>query len=481
MLDGTDKLYALDAEQAVLGALLYQNNLSERLREIVGEDDFYEPVYGRIWRSALALIDRGEHADAISLGRLADADAGLSALGGKRHLVDLMAAAASPTSASDYARYIAELSERRGLVAIAQRLAFSAADTTEPLGLVRDWLDESLTPRVTPGSGARVISMQTAVADAMERIKGAVESGYPEGTVLTGVATLDEALGGMRRKHFALIASFYGIGKSLVANLMAIGAATGAGGQEPVRVLYVGTEMDGAENAIRMAAADINAAYSDIETANLGDEQLKALTESFRRLSALPITFREGGGLTPTDLRRLIRSEARLAHDLALGLVIVDPVSFLEIPGVYDETQWGNEVAKELKAIASETNLPLAAFHHIKKLDERKDHRPMPGDVRGSGRWLDCANEVVLLHRDAYWAAREPEPETDDADPAKEELKLAKHRKWKKRCDALEMEVLVAKRRGGPTGWRTIGCNVRTGRFWDLGEQPRLQLVGDAA
>lgn len=471
MLSSDSALFNLDAEQAVLGALLYENALLARLEDHIDAACFYEPVHARIWRWSAALIEAGEIADAVSLRGYGESDEGLKALGGAGYLVDLMSAGTSPAAAIAYAVIVRELSEKRSLMRIAAGLHTLARDpTTKPVE-ARDWIDDQLGGERTADrrSGGRVVSCETAVREAMDAYKGAIETGYPEGTVLTGVETFDAALGGMQSSHLALIAAGRGMGKSLLANLMAKGAALGAGGMEPARVLYVGCEMEGAENVFRLAAADINAAYKDISEANLSDSQFADLKKSFREIAALPITWREGG-LTLPELRRLVRAEQRRAG-LRLGLVIIDPVGFIRIPGITDETTWGNELAIDLKDLATSTALPIAAFHHLKKVDNRRDLRPTEGDVRGSGRWLDYCNEAVLLHRDAYYAAREPEPTPDysKTDPAERARDHEEARaRWAKRAGALEMDFLIAKRRGGPTEWCKMGCNVRTGRFWDL-------------
>lgn len=453
----TSPPHSIDAEQAVLGAALYQNTLFDRLADVLDADAFYEPTHGRLWTAMETALSHGRVADPITLKGFAESDAGMQELGGKLYLSELMAGAASYQAALDYARFVAECAQKRRVIDLCASARDRAFDGNAPASEAMEVLEAGLTVTVT-GARPTIRPFAEAIAETIERSLAAQDRGYAPGAMLSGLATLDRMTGGVQRGHSALIAARHSIGKSALALAWSYGASIGdeRTGREPMRGLYWTPEMRDYEHASRLMSSLSAKNYQDIDEGRLESYEMERVGEAAVSLRDLPIRFEEASSLSLAGLRALIRREKRRHDRLPLGYVVVDPVGYLKAEG-RDEVEKNNRKAEAIKEMAGEFDLPILATHHLRKWAGHGDPRPSDQDIRDSGRWNDFMHLVLLAHRDSYYAEIEEAPK----DPLKREA-------WQDRCNAKIMTIIQTKKRGGRRGAIDLGCNIAINKFWDL-------------
>lgn len=443
----------VEAEQALLGAALSYNTVAERARDLVAPADFSMAVHERIWSAALEAIDRGEPANPVMLrSRFAD-DEALKGVGGGQYLARLAGAAITVINVEHYARLIHELAEARRLHDAGldmQEGAFRIA-RGEPASQVVAEAERSLLSH--DKHSRRWQPIGEALQEAMRRVEAAHKSGGVVG-ITTGLASLDEAVGGWGDDDLVLIAGRPGMGKTGVMLHCAQAAAKAGHG-----VAIGSLEMANHQLAARLIAEWCGLEYADLRRGRVDAADFARMAAVANQIAKLPIWIQDMPAPTISELRSQCR-RACLRHPV--DLVMVDYLQ-LALP----DRRSGNkvadvtEVSNGLKALAKELHKPVVALAQLSRgVEGREDKRPMLADLRESGALEQDADTVIFLYREHYYLSRK----RSEAPEHIEAVRRTKHL----------IEFIVGKNRHGGEASVTAWCDMATNRFRELaaGEEP---------
>lgn len=432
----------VEAEAALLGALMVGNKLIDPVAERLSAEHFFEGLHGRVFSCIVSLAAQGKAATPVTLRPYFEADEEMRELGGPAYLAQLTGSSASIIGVYDFADQIRDLAERRRFVAGLQAAIYAAGD-----------FDVSLED-LSAQADAAISDIRDGAEDAGEysgaEALGLVISGFDEkvtGARCGVIPSVDSLLGPMRPTHLVIGAGRPGMGKTATALSYALGAAERGHG-----VLFVSLEMDAEQLGERMAA-DLclgqRIPYEAIRDRTLTPAQRMDVCRAQERLKALPLQILDKQGLTISRLRTLVRRWARRfeARGHKLELVIVDYLQLLRADSKrMDRYEAVSEISRSLKEIAKEQRLAVFALAQLsRKVEERADRRPMLSDLRESGQIEQDADAVLFFLRQEYYLqSAEPDPGS------------AEHAKWQAALDKCQgrIEFICAKRRNGQAGSR---------------------------
>jgi replicative DNA helicase len=471
----------IDAEQAVLGAVLFDNETYHRVSDFLRSEHFYEPVHGRIYAAAAAHLLKGDIADAITLAPLAEADAGLKALGGKSYLVELMAGAASTAAAGDYARFVYDLALRRELIRVGGEIETDAKrERTTPARDLIETAERRLFDLAETGSAKRgFVPFTDALAESIEMAAAAyARDGHLSG-LATGLADLDDKLGGMHRSDLIIIAGRPSMGKTALATNIAFNVARRhrqeldeAGERKTVDggvVAFFSLEMSSEQLATRLLAEYSGVASHRIRRGDIDERDFDMIRDAAREIANAPLHIDDTGGLSIAQLAARAR---RLKRTVGLDLLVVDYLQLITTSGskkTDNRVQEVTEITIGLKALAKELNVPIVALSQLsRQVENREDKRPQLSDLRESGSIEQDADVVMFVYREAYYLGRqEPKSKegTDEYAAWQEQMQLA-HGK---------AEIIIGKQRHGPIGAVEVAFEEQLTKFSNLARPERYQ------
>ena len=473
----------VEAEAALLGALMIDNRIAEDVQLKLRSEHFFERVHGRVYDAILKLLDRNMVANPVTLKPLLEADEALKELGGPAYLAQLTGNGAALIGARDFATQIYDLALLRELVGVGRDLVEKALDTSEdvdPLGQIE--AAEVALYRVSEGEGegGSVKSFLQASTMAVQVAERAFSSGGHLSGITTGLTGLNEKIGGLHNSDLMILAGRPGMGKTSLATNIAYNAA----------IRYVRDKEDGIDDAKNMGApvaffslemsADQLATRILAEQSGISGEALRMgkisradfqnLSRAARELQNLPLYIDDTPGLTIAALRTRAR---RLKRRHNIGFIVVDYLQLLQgsSRGGDNRVQEISEISRGLKTLAKELNVPVLALSQLSRaVEQREDKKPQLSDLRESGSIEQDADMVLFVFREDYYvAAREPRRPMD-GDDAKI---FDDHAKW-----AMEMErvfglaeLIVAKQRHGATGKVKLRFDAKITKFSDHVEE----------
>lgn len=460
-LPGAEPLppHALDSEQALLGAILHNNEALDLVRQHVEAVDFFEDVHRHIFEVMCARRDAGEPIDRRLMRTvLGNADLGGVTVGA--YLARLYAEATTVSGAPGYARLIAQAAQMRRVLTTAQDAveAMLAGSVHAPADYASHMI-ESLDEVASAGLAehARRVTLGQGVTGVLARIEQVRQGLVPRG-VPYGVPGLDRVTLGMRPGQFIVLAGRPGMGKTTVALHIALIAARRSGA-----VGFFSLEMDATELSERMLAAlayDPRAretiTYRAIaEARGLSPDALWRLQEAEKACAAIPLWIDPQPGLSLAQIASRARQMQLKAERQGrpLAAIVVDHIGLIRPSKRYsgNRVQEMTEISSGLKGLAKELGIPVLGLSQLnREVEKRQDKRPQLADLRESGSIEQDADVVLGLYREAYYLehkADRSEAETD---------RLA-------RCQNL-LEIEILKQRSGPTirieCFADIACNV---------------------
>ncbi len=451
--DAPPSLHNLDAEQAVLGALLVDNSLIERVIDALAPDRFFDPVHGQIWGWLVDRYSVGALADGITLRDSFANNEGLKAIGGAGYIAELVDAQGAPAAIAEYARMISDMALRRDLAAAGEAIRAEAlkADGLDAGSGVLEAAQARLMG-LEPGHQHRAVSAGEAIRTALEEALTASRSGVAPG-LSTGLVDLDLQMGRLRAGGVTVIAGRPGMGKSAVG--LSIAKAVALAGQG---VFYLTPEMDAAEHGFRLAAdlahqAGEPIAYQRLQQGQASEAQVQAVRKYANLVSDLPILFDDRGDLPFNAIAGRIRSGRRAIKQRfgrELALVIIDHIGLIQPPnlkgGGRNKVEELSFVTGALKRLARVMDIHIIEVCQLNRaVESREDKRPTLADLRDSGSIEQDANNVLLIYRDEYYA----EAALERVKAAGGDLQDAKVRREAAR-DRIEIDC--AKVRGGRRG-----------------------------
>ena len=462
----------LDAEQAFLGALLYDNELFHRVADWLKPEHFYDPVHGRIFDTASDLIGRGSLADAVVLKTQFDKDDGLREIGGTTYLAVLMEGAVSGNAAIEYAKIIYELALRRELIRIGNDLANAAGQDAEiqARALIQD-IEQQLYNLAEEGSASRgFVSFKQALAESVESASAAYERDGGLAGISSGLNELDRKLGGLHPSDLIILAGRPSMGKTSLATNIAFNIAKAYqyeeqpdGTKKTVRGGVVGfysLEMSAEQLATRLIADHTSIPGYMIRQGTIDAAQYEEIRDGVLEIQALPLFIDDTGGLPISALAARAR---RLKRTHGLDIIIVDYLQLITSSRARagaSRVEEVSEVTQNLKALANELNVPIIALSQLsRQVENREDKKPQLSDLRESGSIEQDADVVLFVYREAYYKERE-KPREDTPE----------YLAWEEEFRRIEKvaEVVIGKQRHGPIGSAKLAFDGMLTKFTDL-------------
>ncbi|WP_332810949.1 replicative DNA helicase [Sphingomonas sp.] len=477
----------VEAEAALLGALMIDNRLAEDIQLKLRPDHFFEPLHGRIYEQILKLIDRNMIANPVTLRPLFEADEEMKELGGPAYLAQLTGSGAAIIGARDFAGQIYDLALLRALVGVGREMVESALDTSaevDPKGQIEG--AEAALYRVAEEGGGEgsVKSFAQATRLAVQMAEKALNAGGGLSGVTTGLESVNAKTGGLHHSDLLILAGRPGMGKTALATNIAFNAAQRfvrdqEDGIAPEKsagaaVAFFSLEMSADQLATRVLAEQSGISSENLRMGKISQQDFRNLARAAAELESLPLYIDDTPGLTIASLRTRAR---RLKRQRGIGMIVVDYLQLLQGTGRNgndNRVQEISEISRGLKTLAKELQVPVLALSQLSRaVEQREDKRPQLSDLRESGSIEQDADIVLFVYREEYYvASREPKRpiEGDDAKT------FEAHDQWARDMERVYglSELIVAKQRHGATGKVKLRFEAKITRFSDFIEDTYL-------
>ena len=476
--DGPDDTFRsppgnLEAEQALLGAILVNNEACDRVSSFLLPDHFSEAIHARIYEAASTLIRIGKLASPITLKTYFESDATMKEIGGPAYLARLAASATTIINAEEYGRMIYELAQRRKLIGIGTDIVNEAFDTAvdESSKDLIERAEQTLYGLAETGKyGQGFHPFARALTDAIDMAAGAYQRDGGLSGISAGLKDLDEKMGGLQASDLIILAGRPAMGKTALATNIAYNVAKAYKAEHQTDgtvkvtdggvVAFFSLEMSSEQLATRVIAEQSGISSERIRRGKITENEFHRIVEVSQELQSLPLYIDATGGLTIAQLAARAR---RLKRQRGLGLVVVD---YLQLLGgsarkaAEGRVQEVSEITVGLKALAKELAVPIVALSQLsRQVENRDDKRPQLADLRESGSIEQDADVVLFIYREEYYLARkEPRPNTTE------------HQTWQDEMDRVNgvAEVIIGKQRHGPTGIVELQFDASLTKFQNL-------------
>ncbi len=470
----------IEAEAALLGALMIDNRLAEDIQLKLRPDHFFEPLHGRIYEAILKLVDRNMIASPVTLRPMFEADEEMKEVGGPAYLAQLTGSGAAIIGARDFAEQVYELALLRALVGVGRDMVEQALDTSQdvdPKGQI-ETAEQALYRVAEEGSGdGGVKSFAEATRLAVQMAEKALNTGGGLSGITTGFDTINAKTGGLHHSDLVILAGRPGMGKTALATNIAFNAArrmvqdledeippeksAGAG------VAFFSLEMSADQLATRILAEQSGIPSESLRMGKISQQDFRNLARAAADLEGLPLYIDDTAGLTIAALRTRAR---RLKRQRGVGLIVVDYLQLLQGTGRNSNDNRVNEISeisRGLKTLAKELSIPVLALSQLSRaVEQREDKRPQLSDLRESGSIEQDADIVFFVYREEYYvASREPKRpvEGDDAKV------WDSHAEWMRDMERVSglSELIIGKQRHGATGKVKLKFESKVTRFSD--------------
>ncbi len=434
--------HSIEAEQSVLGGLLLEGTAWDLVSDRLVDEDFYRQDHRLIYQAIRRVYDQGRPCDLITVAECLEQSEELDRAGGMAYLGLLAGGVASAVNIAAYADIVRERAIARHLISVGSNIADSGF---HPQGRpVAELLDaaESQVFEIAE-RGARARSGFSAIKDLLPTVVERLDALYRSGVAMTGVSTgftdLDRMTSGMHPAEMIIVAGRPSMGKTSFAMNMVESVAIRA--RQPVAVFSM--EMPAEQLALRMISSLGRVDAHRVRTGQLHDDDWPRVTSAVTLLGESNIFIDDTPSLSPMDLRARAR---RLKRQHGLGLIVVDYLQLMQVPGAKDNRVLEiSEISRSLKALAKELSVPVIALSQLNRsLETRPNKRPVMSDLRESGAIEQDADVILFIYRDEVY-------NEDSADKGK-------------------AEIIIAKQRNGPIGHLFLAFLGAYTRFEDLAQ-----------
>ncbi len=467
----------IEAEQALLGAILVNNDAFDRVSDFLRVEHFSEELHRRIFEVVSQLIRAGKIATPVVLkSYVGDHDLG-GGMTTSKYLARLAAEATTIINAADYGRTIHDLALRRDLIVIGEDIVNTAYDSpadAEPRSQIEE-AERKLYAIAESGQfGGGFESFGQAMTIAVDMAAKAFKRpGHLSGTA-TGLADLDNKMGGLQPSDLIIIAGRPGMGKTALATNIAFNVARAFraeprddGTMETMSGGIVGffsLEMSSEQLATRILAEQSGVPSYKIRRGAITEDDFQNITDVVAELQRLPLYIDQTGGIS---VAQLVARARRLKRQRGLDVLVVDYLQLLSGSKNKDNrVQEITEITTGLKALAKELNVPVLALSQLsRQVESRDDKRPQLSDLRESGSIEQDADVVMFVYREEYYLKnRQPREGTEEFIKWQNDMERAHGR----------AEVIIGKQRHGPTGTVELAFEDEVTRFTNLATDDRL-------
>ena len=474
--------HSIEEEQQLLGAILTNNDVYDRVAAIIGPQHFYDPVHSRIYEVASARIAKNNLASPVTLKAFLEDDEGLAELGGPAYLARLAGAAISSFAVRDYAQMIYDMAIRRELIGLGNEIA-GKAQRTEVDSEPRDQIVEAeqrlykLSEQGQSESGFQ--SFLKAVTDAVNVANAAYQRDGGLAGISTGLIDMDKKLGGLHKSDLLILAGRPSMGKTSLATNIAFNIAKAYnrgtrpdgtdGAIEGGVVGFYSLEMSAEQLAARVLSEASEVPSEQIRRGDMTESEFRRFVDAAKTLESCPLYIDDTAALPISQLAARAR---RLKRTHGLDVLIVDYLQLVRPASSKDSrVNEVSEITQGLKAIAKELDIPVIALSQLsRQVESRDDKRPQLSDLRESGSIEQDADVVMFVYREEYYVERE-KPSDD---------KLEEMAEWQERMERLhgKAEIIIGKQRHGPIGTVELSFEGQFTRFGNLVKPWQQQTDG---
>jgi replicative DNA helicase len=430
---------SLDAEESVLGGVLFDTHALDRVVEMLSVEDFYRESHRKIFRAMLALSEKSEPIDLITLSDTLKSRGELQDIGGATYLAELVDKVPSAANIGHYARIVREKAVLRTLINVCNEISsrcYSGQEDIEPfLDEAERLIFDVSEKRVRPS----FFKMGDLIMDTIKTVEQLFERKELVTGVPTGFLDLDRKTAGLQPSDLIIVAARPSMGKTAlvlnIAQYVALHANTA--------VAIFSLEMSKEQLVLRMLCSEARVDNSKVRTGYLGERDFPRLAMAAGRLAEAPIYIDDTPAQNVLELRAKAR---RLKREANIGLVIIDYLQLMRgLTAQENRTQELSEISRSLKSLAKELHIPVIALSQLnRQVEQRADRRPMMADIRESGAIEQDADVIMFIYRDEVYKA-----DSQDEGVA---------------------EVIIGKQRNGPTGTVRLAFRREYTRFDNLVE-----------
>lgn len=412
----------VEAEQAVLGAVLLQAEALITAMERLRSEDFYDPSHQLIYEAMVELGEANQPIDLITLTAHLQDGQQLEEIGGVSYLSKLANAVPTAANVDYYAQIVEEKSMLRRLIRTATNIASDGYAAADDVGIMLSEAEKQILEISNRRSSSGFISIRDVLMDVFERVEHLYTNKGGTTGIPSGFIDLDKMTSGFQRNDLIIVAARPSVGKTAFA--LNIAQNVGVRSRETVAIFSL--EMSAAQLVQRMICAESNVDAGRMRTGYLEGDDWEKLTMAIGSLSEAQIYIDDTPGITVADIRAKCR---RLKKERGLGMILIDYLQLIQGRGKAGENrqQEVSEISRTLKQIARELEVPVIALSQLSRgVEQRQDKRPMMSDLRESGSIEQDADIVAFLYRDDYY----------DKETEKKNI----------------IEIIIAKQRNGPVG-----------------------------
>ena len=474
ILEARKPPHSIEAEQAMLGAMLMNNEVVDRLH-FLRPHHFFEDVHERIFEHILVMREKLQSASPITLKPFFETDPALAEVGGASYLAKLATSAVNIFNIEELGQLVVDMYDRRQLIAIGEDMVNTAYEAdidvsaTDQIESSEQQLFDLSAKRDVEG-GFKPFS--TSMTDAIDLIEKARKSGGKVSGKTTGLRLLNHKIGGFHDSDLIVLAGRPGMGKTALATSMAFYCAqalrrdldAGVDGAESrgAVVGFFSLEMSADQLATRILSQQTAISSEELRKGNINNEEFQRVAAASTQLQELPFFIDATAGLSIAALRARAR---RLHRRYNLGLIVVDYLQLLQAVNSKgrqpeNRVQEISEITRGLKNIAKSLRVPVLALSQLSRaVEQREDKKPQLADLRESGTIEQDADIVLFVYREAYYHMRKKPDEAEES-----------FIDWQKKAIDIEelAEIDVAKHRHGATGSVRLRFNAASAAFEDL-------------
>jgi len=469
----------IEAEQALIGILLFDNAAYERLSDQLKPAHFHEPFHQRLFAAMEEHIRKGQLAEPIVLMERFKNDPAFADLGGLRYLADLVDRAPPAANAPDYGRMIYDLSLRRELIRMGGEISHTA--NTDAETSAKDQIEvaeqQLYALAETGAASSGFMGFSEALRGAIEMAAEAYSRDGGLAGLSTGLMDLDQKLGGLHPSDLLILAARPSMGKtSLACNIAFNIARSYAWSPQPDGsrktenggiVAFFSLEMSAEQLAMRLLGEASGVSSDRLRKGEIDASEFGRVRDAAMEIQEAPLYIDDTGGLSISKMAARAR---RLKRQSGLDLIVVDYLQLLttgNAGGSENRVQEVSQITQSLKALAKELQVPVIALSQLsRQVENRDDKRPQLADLRESGSIEQDADVVMFIYREEYYKARtmprEGSPE---------------HLAWQEEMDQLAniAEVIIGKQRHGPIGTVKLHFQAELTKFSNLAREGRFE------
>lgn len=461
-------LHNIEAEQALLGALILDNDLMDNIPDYFMASHFAGELHGRIYEVIRRMREIGSVADPITISSSLQGDPLFQKADGQKYIVDLVDVVIGLSNVPDYAEIIYDLYLRRQIVLIGDGAINDARDIKSEIKAT-NVIEETEKKLYELGSGldakGRLFSFSDALAESIESAEAAYKRDNHIVGVGSGFKALDKWLGGFHRSDLLIVAGRPSMGKTAFATNVAFNAARFKlhNSQNGAGVIFFSLEMSAEQLATRILASESGVSSDNIRRGEVPKDSFDKFLQISRDLDRLELFIDDTPNITVGQMRNRVRRLKR-KHDI--GLIVIDYLQLIDSAGskrgADSRVNEVSEITRSLKGLAKEMDVPVIALSQLSRaVEQRDDKKPQLADLRESGSIEQDADVVMFVFREEYYKARkEPQEGT------------LEHDKWQLEMEKVynRAEIIIAKQRHGPVGTIKLFFDGRLTRFGNLME-----------